>query len=89
MSVKDIKEAEKIALDEIRKMKPKLIEDVEKGIAKKEIREYKTKRDKEFYELKITETIKLKSKDKEIEKPQITIITINKKTGEKKISVSG
>lgn len=89
MSVKDLKDAEKIALKELREKVPKVSRALDTGKATKTLREYKTRKGMDVYELKVVEMMKVKAKEKELEIPNITIVTIDKKTGEKKISISG
>lgn len=89
MTVKDAKKAEEMALNELRKKVPNVFRTLEAGKATKTMREYKTRKGKDVYELKVVETVKVKAKEKEIEIPNITIVTIDKETGEKKISISG
>lgn len=89
MPVKSLKDAEEIGLKEIKSKYPELIEDVEKGVATKTMKEYKTRKGREVFELKITKILKTTAKGKDIEIPQITIFTIDKDTGEMKIALSG
>lgn len=89
MSVKDKKDAEQLALKELRDKLPDIAKSIETKKAKKSLREYKTRKGKDKYELTVTEKVKVKIKDKELEIPKITIVTIDKKTGEKKISIKG
>lgn len=89
MPVKSLQDAVEIGLIEIKSKYPDLMEDVEKGVATKTMKEYKTRKGREVYELKITKILKTKVKGKDIEIPQITIVTIDKDTGEKKIALSG
>lgn len=89
MSVKDLKDAEKILLKELREKIPKVFRAVETGKATKTLREYKTRKGMDVYELAVTEMVKVKVKEKELKIPNITIVTIDKKTGKKKISISG
>jgi len=89
MSVKDLKDAEKIALKELREKVPRVFRAIDTGKATKNLREYKTRKGKDVYELTVTEMVKVKVKEKELEIPNITIVTVDKKTGEKKISISG
>jgi len=89
MSAKNIKDAEKIALKELSEKAPKVFQALKAGKATKTLREYKTKKGVDLYEVKVVEMRKVKTKEKELEIPNITIVTINKKTGEKKIAVSG
>ena len=89
MSIKSLKDAEEIGLKEIRSKYPDLMEDVEKGVATKTMKEYKTRKGRDVYELKFTKILKTKVKGKDIEIPQITIVTIDKETSEMKIALSG
>lgn len=89
MSIKSLKDAEEIGLKEIRSKYPDLLEDVEKGVATKTMKEYKTRKGRDVYELKFTKILKTKVKGKDIEIPQITIVTIDKETSEMKIALSG
>ncbi|GAI96911.1 unnamed protein product, partial [marine sediment metagenome] len=77
MPVKSLKDAEEIGLKEIKSKYPELIEDVEKGVATKTMKEYKTRKGREVFELKITKILKTTAKGKDIEIPQITIVTID------------
>ena len=89
MSIKSLKDAEEIGLKEIRSKYTDLLEDVEKGVATKTMKEYKTRKGRDVYELKFTKILKTKVKGKDIEIPQITIVTIDKETSEMKIALSG
>lgn len=89
MPVKSLKDAEEIGLKEIKSKYPELIEDVEKGVATKTMKEYKTRKGRSVFELKITKILKTTAKGKDIEIPQITIVTIDKETGGMKIALSG
>jgi hypothetical protein len=89
MSVKDKKNAEEMALAELRDKLPDVVKAIETKKAEKSLREYKTRKGKDVYELTVTEKVKVKIKEKELEMPKITIVTIDKKTGEKKISIKG
>ncbi len=89
MSVKDLQDAERIALAELREKHPKMFKAIETGKATKSLREYKTKKGRDVYELTATEMVKVKVKEKELEIPNITIVTVDKETGEKKIFIRG
>lgn len=89
MPVRDRKDAERIALRELRKKLPKVSRAIETGEATKSMRKYKTRKKRDTYELKVVETVKVDVKGKGLEIPSITIVTVDKKTGEKKISISG
>ncbi len=89
MSVKDKKDAEKMALAELSDKLPDVVKAIETKNAKKSLREYKTRKGNDVYELTVTEKTKVTIKDKELEIPKITIVTVDKKTGEKKIFIKG
>jgi hypothetical protein len=89
MSVKDLKDAERVALEELRDKLPNVLKAIETDKATKSVREYKTRKGRDVYELTVKEMVKVKIKEKELEIPKITIVTVDKKTGEKKIAISG
>lgn len=89
MPVKSLEEAEEIGLKEIRSKYPDLMEDIEKGMATKTMKEYKTRKGRDLFELKITKISKTTVKGKDIEIPLIMIVSIDKETGEMKIALSG
>jgi len=89
MAVKDLKDAERIALAELRDKLPNVMQAIEKEKATISMREYKTRKGRDVYELTVREIVKVKVKEKEIEIPKITFVTVDKKTGEKKIAIRG
>jgi hypothetical protein len=92
--VKDQEDAKRRVIEFMREKLPDVVDSIEANRAEITMREYsrthaRTRKKRDVYELVVKEQKKAKIKEREIEILKITIGTIDKDTGEIKISIKG